>query len=379
MRVARRAATAPTTSHSSDAERDADRVHRRRSRTARRRRAGRARRTRRASARRSRSSLPSKYSSASSATAPRTAGGTSGQERARGCGSGCGTSAGLRRRSWAWLRRRSGEATRSPRRRLGILRSAPVAGSGDAHGAGRRRRRSPSAVATRSWIVVDRRRACRPPIVARRIGPARAARRASPASESPARTPRGRALAPDRARPVRRLGDGRRRAAAVRRRQRGSSSRSTASASSCGCAVVPAGSASPTWRAGDRRRGRPASARRSTPTAGRRVAWQHVVGEFERRLARRRRRRAAGWPTASNRVRGADRAWRWRSLPADHAALARGLVIGDDRDQPPEMVERFRASGLAHLTAVSGQNVALRPRRRRAAAAPSSAVRPLGR
>ena len=37
---------------------------------------------------------------------------------------------------------------------------------------------------------------------------------------------------------------------------------------------------------------------------------------------------------------------------------ARGLVVGDDQDQPPAMVERFRASGLAHLTAVSGQNVA---------------------
>ena len=50
--------------------------------------------------------------------------------------------------------------------------------------------------------------------------------------------------------------------------------------------------------------------------------------------------------------RGAD------ELPADQAALTRGLVIGDDRDQPPAMVERFRASGLSHLTAVSGQNVA---------------------
>ena len=39
-------------------------------------------------------------------------------------------------------------------------------------------------------------------------------------------------------------------------------------------------------------------------------------------------------------------------------ALYRGLVIGDDRDQPRDMIERFRATGLAHLTAVSGQNVA---------------------
>ena len=92
------------------------------------------------------------------------------------------------------------------------------------------------------------------------------------------------------------------------------------------------------------------------PDRARRVAWQHVVGELD-----------ADWlgdrfagdrlASSSNRVRtlierGAS------VLPADLAALARGLIIGDDRDQPPEMVERFRASGLAHLTAVSGQNVA---------------------
>ncbi|MDQ3468626.1 MAG: ComEC/Rec2 family competence protein [Actinomycetota bacterium] len=87
-----------------------------------------------------------------------------------------------------------------------------------------------------------------------------------------------------------------------------------------------------------------------------RVAWRHVVGEF-----------IADWvgdalegdalARSSNRVRavierGAS------TLPADQAALIRGLVIGDDRDESPEMVERFRASGLSHLTAVSGQNVA---------------------
>jgi competence protein ComEC len=59
---------------------------------------------------------------------------------------------------------------------------------------------------------------------------------------------------------------------------------------------------------------------------------------------------------ASNRVRallqrGAG------ALPVADGALFRGLVLGDDADQPPEMVARFRASGLSHLTAVSGQNV----------------------
>lgn len=87
-----------------------------------------------------------------------------------------------------------------------------------------------------------------------------------------------------------------------------------------------------------------------------RVAWQHVVGAFQRDYYGDR---VAGRPlaVAANRVRGlvADGT---AVLPAAQAALARGLIIGDDRDQPAEMVQRFRDSGLSHLTAVSGQNVA---------------------
>jgi competence protein ComEC len=88
-----------------------------------------------------------------------------------------------------------------------------------------------------------------------------------------------------------------------------------------------------------------------------RVRWQHVAGEL--RLDWLGDVRSGGvLARSSNRVRtviqrGAG------ALPSDQAALVRGLVIGDDRDQPPEMIERFRASGLSHLTAVSGQNVAL--------------------
>ena len=64
-----------------------------------------------------------------------------------------------------------------------------------------------------------------------------------------------------------------------------------------------------------------------------------------------------GRSRASNRVRAAiERAA--DELPEPDGALYRGLVIGDDRDQPRDMIERFRASGLSHLTAVSGQNVA---------------------
>ena len=88
----------------------------------------------------------------------------------------------------------------------------------------------------------------------------------------------------------------------------------------------------------------------------RRVAWQHVVGEFVMTWASDV---DAGGPVAraSNRVRATiERAA--AVLPEPDGALYRGLVIGDDRDQPRDMIDRFRASGLSHLTAVSGQNVA---------------------
>lgn len=45
------------------------------------------------------------------------------------------------------------------------------------------------------------------------------------------------------------------------------------------------------------------------------------------------------------------------SLPVDQRALFAGFVLGDDRGQPVEVVEDFRASGLSHLLVVSGQNV----------------------
>lgn len=46
------------------------------------------------------------------------------------------------------------------------------------------------------------------------------------------------------------------------------------------------------------------------------------------------------------------------SMSPERRSLFLGLVIGDDRAQPQEMVQRFRESGLSHLCAVSGQNVA---------------------
>ncbi len=46
-------------------------------------------------------------------------------------------------------------------------------------------------------------------------------------------------------------------------------------------------------------------------------------------------------------------------LPAPLAALGRGMVLGEDEALPDGMRDDFRASGLAHLVAASGTNVAL--------------------
>jgi competence protein ComEC len=46
------------------------------------------------------------------------------------------------------------------------------------------------------------------------------------------------------------------------------------------------------------------------------------------------------------------------SLPAARRALLTGFLIGDDRDVPAPIEADFRASGLSHLLAVSGSNLA---------------------
>jgi competence protein ComEC len=45
-------------------------------------------------------------------------------------------------------------------------------------------------------------------------------------------------------------------------------------------------------------------------------------------------------------------------LTREQRALYTGVVIGDDRDQSPELADDFLGAGLTHLLAVSGQNVA---------------------
>lgn len=58
-------------------------------------------------------------------------------------------------------------------------------------------------------------------------------------------------------------------------------------------------------------------------------------------------------------LRNAIRASLDRNLSADASALARGFLIGETRDIPPNIYSMFRDSGTLHLLAVSGSNVAL--------------------
>jgi competence protein ComEC len=71
------------------------------------------------------------------------------------------------------------------------------------------------------------------------------------------------------------------------------------------------------------------------------VGWR--PGDGAARLANGLRRTLA---------RGAE------ALPERQRSLLAGVTLGDDRQQPADMTDAFRAAGLTHLLAVSGQNVA---------------------
>jgi len=64
------------------------------------------------------------------------------------------------------------------------------------------------------------------------------------------------------------------------------------------------------------------------------------------------------WQRAAGRVRAALRAATAR-LPPDERGLVPALVIGDTAAMPADLTDAFRASGLTHLNAVSGENVAV--------------------
>ncbi len=70
-------------------------------------------------------------------------------------------------------------------------------------------------------------------------------------------------------------------------------------------------------------------------------------------------RRRGGLEGAIDSVRRRAEAGVSAGLGDGQAALARGMVLGADEDIPERMADDFKRSGLAHLLAVSGQNVAL--------------------
>jgi competence protein ComEC len=69
--------------------------------------------------------------------------------------------------------------------------------------------------------------------------------------------------------------------------------------------------------------------------------------------------RRGGMPGLADRLRG----WLGRSaargLTGERRGIVDGVVLGDDAGLPDDLKRDFRASGLYHLLAVSGQNVAL--------------------
>lgn len=96
--------------------------------------------------------------------------------------------------------------------------------------------------------------------------------------------------------------------------------------------VVGSGSGSPSWK------------------------WRHVVGKIQLRWIGEIEP-ASGLIGLSNALRhtlsrGVG------GLPVRDRSLILGFVIGDDREQSQELKQAFRDSGLTHLLAVSGQNVA---------------------
>ncbi len=94
-----------------------------------------------------------------------------------------------------------------------------------------------------------------------------------------------------------------------------------------------------------------------SPIQAQRLVSKHIKGNFEIESVGEQKYIASPIYRSAQHVRrlissGAS------SFPLDERSLFTGLVVGDDSKQPEQMISAFRKSGLAHLVAVSGQNVA---------------------
>ena len=86
----------------------------------------------------------------------------------------------------------------------------------------------------------------------------------------------------------------------------------------------------------------------SQGAAGSATVWQHVVLD-----------RGPGWKRYLAEVRRAVASALTGVLPGDAGALAAGIVTGDDSGLSEPARQAFRRTGTSHITAVSGQNIAL--------------------
>ncbi|HYZ97370.1 MAG TPA: ComEC/Rec2 family competence protein, partial [Acidimicrobiales bacterium] len=87
-----------------------------------------------------------------------------------------------------------------------------------------------------------------------------------------------------------------------------------------------------------------------------RLRYRHLAGRLEIDTV-------VGWRTGDPVTRLANGLRRTLAQGAEvlsdrHASLLAGLTLGDVRAQPADMSDAFRAAGMTHLLAVSGQNVA---------------------
>ncbi len=88
-----------------------------------------------------------------------------------------------------------------------------------------------------------------------------------------------------------------------------------------------------------------------------RERWRHAVGAFEATDLLDATGPSSPLVRLANELRGLVLAGT-RPAPATERALLAGLLLGDTRSIPPATVEEFRAAGLTHHLAVSGENVA---------------------
>jgi competence protein ComEC len=93
-----------------------------------------------------------------------------------------------------------------------------------------------------------------------------------------------------------------------------------------------------------------------------RDAWlrpRNVHAELRAETVRATGSRRGGAAGALDAIRGRAERGLSDDLPPAEAALLRGMALGEDEALPPDLREAFRAAGLSHLVAASGQNVML--------------------